>query len=285
MSEAHRWQQWLGRMFTISRPRFWIYVLGPFLVGSAAALTGPLGSRELWWLAGLLVYFTWPANFLIYGINDMFDWETDRLNAKKQGYELPLPQAEHRLVLGLSLMTTLPVLVVTFMVSQLAGWCLLGFVLLGVFYSAPPVRAKTKPVFDSLFNGLYIFPGLAGFALVGQDLPVWQLVVAAWLWSMAMHAYSAVPDIQADAQAGLKTIATTFGHHGTLMFCGLCYLISAALGFSALGWWAVAVGGVYLVLMGISWSRTGEKLFYIYRWFPVVNTLIGFGLFCLALFS
>jgi lycopene elongase/hydratase (dihydrobisanhydrobacterioruberin-forming) len=275
----------LWRLFQISRPRFWIYVLGPFLVGSAAAWSAPVEISNVWWLVALFVYFTWPANFLIYGINDMFDWETDQLNAKKQGYELPLPKTEHRAVLVVSTLTTLPMLVVTFMVSASAGWCLLGFVLLGIFYSAPPLRAKTKPVFDSVFNGLYIFPGLVGFAFVAQQLPVWQLLVAAWLWAMAMHAYSAVPDILADTQAGLKTIATTFGHQGTLLFCATCYVVSIVLSLPTLGGWAVIAGGVYLVLMGISWSRTGEELFHVYRWFPVVNTLIGFGLFCLAVFG
>jgi 4-hydroxybenzoate polyprenyltransferase len=31
----------------------------------------------------LMIYFTYPANLLVYGVNDIFDYETDKLNAKK----------------------------------------------------------------------------------------------------------------------------------------------------------------------------------------------------------
>lgn len=35
-----------------------------------------------------LLYFLFPANLLVYGVNDIADEDTDILNAKKQGYEL-----------------------------------------------------------------------------------------------------------------------------------------------------------------------------------------------------
>ena len=34
-----------------------------------------------------VVYFLIPANILIYGINDIFDYDTDKLNPKKGTYE------------------------------------------------------------------------------------------------------------------------------------------------------------------------------------------------------
>ena len=42
-----------------------------------------------------MLYATFPANLLIYGINDVFDYETDTLNAKKEEYETLLHPREH----------------------------------------------------------------------------------------------------------------------------------------------------------------------------------------------
>jgi len=51
---------------------------------------------------------------------------------------------------------------------------------------------------------------------------------------MAMHAYSAIPDIQADTEAEIKTVATLYGKTGTLIFCIVCYLLAIILSFPSL---------------------------------------------------
>ena len=117
----------------------------------------------------------------------------------------------------------------------------LGFAVFGIFYSAPP-RFKTKPILDSASNVLYIFPGALAFYLSGaQDLSP-QLFGAAWCWAMAMHAYSAVPDITADKSNGLQTVATLLGFRGTLFFCLMLYALATTLSFSHLGALSVHTG-------------------------------------------
>jgi lycopene elongase/hydratase (dihydrobisanhydrobacterioruberin-forming) len=46
---------------------------------------------------------------------------------------------------------------------------------------------------------------------------------------MAMHAYSAIPDIQPDTEAGLTTTAVYLGKQGTLIYCGLLWVAAAIL--------------------------------------------------------
>ncbi|HEX6279355.1 MAG TPA: hypothetical protein VFZ49_05000, partial [Pyrinomonadaceae bacterium] len=79
----------------VSRPRFWLYAFGPYLVGLAAAIAT---REDLVRLDAFLfgLYFLFPANLLIYGINDIFDWETDRLNPKKSEYEMLVGPESHR---------------------------------------------------------------------------------------------------------------------------------------------------------------------------------------------
>lgn len=224
-------------------------------------------------------FFLLPANLLIYGVNDVFDYATDRLNPKKAGYEFPLaPESRGAFWrrLGLILIPYGLLLVVT---PVAAIGMLLGWLFFSVQYSAPPIRAKTKPLLDSAFNVLYVFPGIMAYLLVGGDNLSWEVVAAAALWCAAMHAYSAVPDITADTRAGLRTVATTLGHTGTLLFCALCYILAAALIKPTLGSIGVAIGNIYAALMIISlFLRQPSQLLRAYKVFPIINTLVGAGL-------
>ncbi len=76
----------LARVLRISRPRFWIYELGPYMIGVLGAILITNQSRgvlDFWTILLFGFYFLIPANIWIYGINDIYDYETDKLNPKK----------------------------------------------------------------------------------------------------------------------------------------------------------------------------------------------------------
>ena len=251
-----------------------MYLLGPYMVALAAtSLRPPL---EVW-LLGL--YLTLPANLLIYGVNDLFDVDTDRLNPKKRDYESLLQPSHRRGLVVAILVTNLPFLALVPFLPHAWPWLLL-FVVTGVGYSMPPLRAKSRPVVDAAFNILYVAPGLAAYATVSGEQPPLPVLVAALLWCMAMHAYSAVPDITADRAAGLATVATFLGRFRTLLFCGTAYLLAALLALPSVGPFAALAGVAYLVMIALSLrSRGPEQLFALYRRFPVLNTALGGALF------
>ena len=95
-----------------------------------------------------------------------------------------------------------------------------------------------------------------------------------------MHAYSAIPDIEADKTADLKTIATVLGPYGTLAACAILYAASAILSFECLGIASVTLGGAYILLMlaSVASYRNG-RLFKLYRAFPLINIAAGFVIF------
>lgn len=259
--------------FKISRLRFWPYLFGPFLIGIAAA---PFVINE-WLLLLFGLYFTLPANLLIYGINDIFDYETDRINPKKQTYEALVSPQQYKRLSRVILLLNAPVIALLLVSAPVARWAMLGFFFFGLFYSMPPIRAKTKPLIDSFFNILYIFPGLVSFGVITNTWPPLQIIVAATLWCMAMHAYSAIPDIPSDKKAGVNTIATLLGKRGTLVFCLTCYLLAAILSFYVLGWFSVVGGVVYTSMMLLSISKL--ETFSLYKLFPSINLVIGTALF------
>lgn len=269
----------IARLFQISRPRFWIYLLGPYLIGSILAFE----ARELlfqwqFWLG--CIYFTLPANLLIYGVNDIFDYETDKLNPKKVEYETIVTPAQ-RIPLGIAIIClNIPFIIALYLINPATLFGLFGFLFLGIQYSAFPIRAKAIPFLDSFFNILYIFPGVIAYALFSLDMNIsWYLLISAGLWTMAMHTYSAIPDIEADKASNTSTIATILGAKFTLLYCFICYTVAGIL----LAQFSIPLGImivlIYGFMIGLSYAQKTAQIFKLYTYFPLINTITGFILF------
>ena len=266
-------------LLRVSRPRFWFYIFGPYIVGLIA---GVVTRNELldWRTILFAVYFLFPANLLIYGVNDIFDYETDRLNEKKLDYESLVETNQHKSLAIWIAVFNLPCIITALIFVSTTWIALTGFLFFSIFYSAPPIRAKAIPFLDSAFNILYIFPGVFGYQILTGNFPPMILLIAAGLWTSAMHAYSAIPDIEADKKAGLKTIATVCGAYGTLAVCFCLYLAAAILSFSYLGFICASLGGIYLIIMLASaFSVKNGSVFKLYRWFPIINAISGAVIF------
>lgn len=100
----------IKNIFQYSRPRFRLYVIGPFLLGFATSVMNPSEFLSLSFI-GRIVYFSLPANLLIYGINDIADYETDKINPKKQSYELLLTPERQKIMRSLIAITNIPFLI------------------------------------------------------------------------------------------------------------------------------------------------------------------------------
>ncbi len=266
-------------LFKVSRPRFWFYVFGPYLIGIIAA---SVYRSDLLSTKALIfsVFFIFPANLLIYGINDIFDYETDKLNYKKQNYELLVNPNQHKNLLFYIILFNLPFIIAAFIFAIEALPALVGFLFFSIFYSAPPIRAKTKPFLDSAFNILYVFPGVFGYQLISGANPPFLIFIAAGIWTFAMHAYSAIPDIEADREAKIKTVATRLGANSTLILCLFFYLISAFSVYQYLGFLSFVLAFIYALMILLSFQlKKRDKMFTVYKFFPLINASAGFLLF------
>lgn len=276
----------ISEVLQVSRPRFWLYEAATFgLVGTVSAMQG-LGffTDYRYWIFAF--YFLIPANILIYGINDIFDYDTDKLNPKKGTYEaLVVPERQKSLWFWIVL-TNIPFLFfVPFEPALLVSFA--AFVFFATFYSAKPIRAKAKPFIDSLFSaGHYVATGVFGFYLahlIANDSTSLANItfpllgtIAAMLWAVAMHAYSAVPDIAADTEAKLKTIAIMFGKSRTIYLCWIFYVLAGVLVFPAIPYASVLGILTFSFFMYASIrTKSEEALFKIYTYFPLINTIIG----------
>ena len=268
----------IRQILHISRPRFWIYEFATFaIIGTLSASQGFLFLSDWrYWI--FCIYFLLPANILIYGINDIFDYETDKFNPKKgdNAYESLVTPEKRSYVWKWIIATNIPFL---FFLPPLtyAIIAFVGFIFFASLYSATPIRAKAKPFIDSIFSaGHYVATGIFGYYLAGGvDFPMIG-IVSGMLWCIAMHAYSAIPDIQADMRANLKTIAVMFGKKNTIYICSVLYLMSAFFAKESIPI-ASVIGSIilsYIMYVSIK-TRTEEKLFRVYTHFPTINTVIG----------
>lgn len=264
----------------ISRPRFWMYVLGTFLVGMIAS-GNPFyyDSNTTMLLVVFSVFFSFPANLLIYGVNDIYDYETDILNSKKVSYEKILSPLKHKklwIIIGLCILPFIPFL---FFINTPTLYVMLIFLFTGIFYSAPPLRAKSKPPLDILFSStIYISPGLIGYLITGNTNVEWLAVIGGLVWASAMQTYSAVPDIDADKNSGVATLATQFGKQNALWFCLIAYACASIIGAFYVGTVAIVFGAIYVVIVLLSLYNS-SKVFKYYTYFPLVNIAAGAALF------
>jgi lycopene elongase/hydratase (dihydrobisanhydrobacterioruberin-forming) len=266
-----------------SRPRFWLYLAGPYLVGYAAGIERlQVGFDPLF--AAWLAYFLFPANVLLYGVNDLFDGDTDRFNPKKLDKENLLAGGEAGLLRrALAVVAVVTAVAVAASGSPRIALLWAAFIALAVGYSAPPLRLKARPVLDSASNILYGIPGFIGFYQSSGRMPGAAAVAAVFCWTAAMHLFSAVPDIDSDRRAGLRTTAVALGYRGSLAACAALWL--AALAAGAWGSLAVGVAAAGIIYPAIPlWLALGpeRRIGPVYWLFPYINAAAGFALFAAA---
>ena len=259
----------LRRLVKHSRPRFWLYLAGTFATGFAAG--APRGDVFLSFeFFALLFYFLIPANVHLYGVNDVFDTDTDAVNTKKEGREARFT-GDKSFIGAVFYMAVLTCFVIVFLPWK-PGLMVAVFFALSTMYSAAPIRLKARPFLDSMSNALYIFPGLTGDVMHGEGLDVF-LVLGLFAWSAAMHLYSAIPDIDADSSVGVTTTAVYLGETRSYALCGVLWTVFAAAMATVNAW----LGLLSLFYVGmVVYTYLSGDIDTVYWYYPFINGLVGF---------
>ncbi|HTL40909.1 MAG TPA: prenyltransferase [Pseudolysinimonas sp.] len=222
-------------LFLTSRPLSWVNTAFPF----AAAYLVATGRIDATLIIGT-VFFLVPYNLAMYGINDVFDYESDVRNPRKGGVEGALLQPRwHRATLIASAVLSLPFVVYLVAVGGPASWIVLAVSLFAVVaYSAKGLRFKERPFLDSLTSSThFVSPAVYGLVLAGATFTpgLVALLAAYFLWGAASHAFGAVQDVVADREAGIGSVATVIGARATVRLAIVLY-VAAALLLLVTGW-------------------------------------------------
>lgn len=264
-----------------SRPLNWVNTAFPF----AAAYFTATRQVDLVLVIGT-IYFLIPYNLAMYGINDVFDYQSDLRNPRKGGIEGALlgPRL-HRVTLIAAVALNLPFLVVLVLLGSPLSWLVLGVSVFAVVaYSVPGLRFKERPFVDSLTSsGHFVIPAIYGLVLAGAVFtpPLLALIAAFALWGIASHAFGAVQDIVADREGGISSIATAIGGRKTVHLAFFAYLgAGVLLAFTEFpGCLAAVLVLPYLVTVLPFWGITDANAQTANRgWkrFLVINFAVGF---------
>jgi 4-hydroxybenzoate polyprenyltransferase len=225
----------LKALFVSSRPLSWVNTAFPF----AAAYLVTTREVDVVLIVGTL-YFLIPYNLAMYGINDVFDYESDLRNPRKGGVEgALLDRSMHRVTLWAAVISNVPFLVFLLVVgSPLSALVLAISVFAVIAYSAPVLRFKERPFIDSITSSThFVSPAVFGLVLAGAVFTpqLWLLLGAFFLWGAASHAFGAVQDVIADREASIDSIATVIGARTTVRLAVVAYLLAGVL-LLFIGW-------------------------------------------------
>lgn len=216
-------------LFLTSRPLSWVNTAFPF----AAAYVMTTREVDATLIVGTL-FFLVPYNVAMYGINDVFDYESDLRNPRKGGVEGALLDPRwHRLVLWVSVILCVPFVAYLVAVGNPASWIGLAVSLFAVVaYSAKGLRFKERAFLDSITSSThFVSPAVYGLLLAGATFtpPLLAVLVAFFLWGAASHAFGAVQDVVADREAGIGSVATVIGARRTVRLAITLYLLAGIL--------------------------------------------------------
>ncbi len=208
-----------------SRPLGWLIAPLVFLLG-LTAFGSPLSPLTIL----QLILLTFPYCVLLYGTNDIFDYEADKINPRKTVLDSPEIETNFfPLVKYLSFVVAIVLFasaVITINLTNILAMILLIF--FSYFYSAPPLRFKERPPLDSFSNGIiYFFAPVslgASFGATLLDIPIQVYFITACV--MGIHSFSTIMDYSADKLAGDRTFAVVLRKRTASFFTVIVFTIA-----------------------------------------------------------
>ncbi len=259
-------------LIKISRPIGWIVAPLVFLAGLHSS-----NAQLNFFSIFQLLMLSFPLCLAGYGINDIYDYESDRVNPRKKKIEgIVLKPKYHEFVkksvFFMMFLLALSSLITMNLTNIISMSMLLFF---GYFYSAPPLRFKERPPLDSISNGIIYFlaPFLLGHSFGGSIFAFslkWLLIT---LFVAGIHSFSTVMDYSVDKKIKVKTFAVVFGKRSASFFALIMSLLALVFGnFNTLiNYYLVFCGTIFFITL----IHPSEKLASLFFKFIFIGFVLG----------
>lgn len=192
------------------------------------------------------LFFLIPYNLAMYGINDVFDYESDIRNPRKNSIEGAVEAKQfHPTIMWATALTSIPFVVAMLLLgSWQANVVLLSVLFFVVAYSLKGLRFKEIAFLDSITSSLhFVGPMIYAIAVLSFKPEAWPFALALFLWGLASHAFGAVQDVIPDREGKLHSIATVIGARATVWFSAVLYLAASIV---------ISLQGGLSIIAGIS---------------------------------
>ena len=186
---------------------------GYFLIGTLGFV---ISKGFLFPIRDIIIFYALSFLLLAFGfsINDCFDTKEDRLDKDKKN-----PIALKKISLRNGLIFSILLAVLGLALSTVFGmkvflFCLVS-ILIGFFYSSPPLRMKSRPWFDlvshGLFAGALLF--LIPVLIFSKELTKFHYLIALsiFYFSVILELRNHIEDYEIDKEAGLNTTVVFLG--------------------------------------------------------------------------
>ncbi len=217
------------RIIKISRPVSW--VIGPIIFSVPffifKTFPSPVAFMQM-------LSLSFPLCFILFGINDIFDYESDRKNPRKGSvHGAVLRKSEFRIVWLLSFIFALTIFILSLTTFNSANIILSALLLFfSYFYSSKPIRLKELPPLDSISNALiiYLLVGI-GYSYIEPVLILpfngfirdgYTLLLAV----VSIHIFSTLMDYTPDKKVNVRTFSTVFGKRNASLSAILIMVIA-----------------------------------------------------------
>jgi 4-hydroxybenzoate polyprenyltransferase len=212
-------------LLRVSRPIVWILLPIVYFLGLHAA-HGNLSTVAI----VQMLLLTFPMNIVGCGLNDIYDYESDRLCTRRAKIWGAVVDGHTRPMVWRAAVVMAP-LVIAGSLLTLNAWnvaATVGLLVIAWVYSVPPIRLKERPPLDSLANGLgyFLLPFVMGYSLEADpsQMPAKFYLLA--LCVAGIHSLAAAADYDVDQAAGHRTIAVVYGKRPAAGFAAVAFVIA-----------------------------------------------------------
>jgi 4-hydroxybenzoate polyprenyltransferase len=201
---------WLRFLIQVSRPIIWPVL--PLVYGLGLnASHGEVNAAAI----VQMILLTFPMNLVGCGLNDLYDYESDRRSPRRRAVWGAVVREEDRSLVTRAVWSMIPLILLGACLTR--NWINITATVLLVavawMYSAPPLRLKERPPLDSLANGLgyFLLPFVMGYSLAADPraMPLRYYLLAFCV--CGIHSLATAADYEADLAAGHRTLAVAFG--------------------------------------------------------------------------
>jgi 4-hydroxybenzoate polyprenyltransferase len=125
---------------------------------------------------------------------------------------------------------------------------------------------------------------LFGWVVSGQSLTEYHILAWLWwwLWMMAWHTFSAIPDIEPDTKWGIATTATVLWEQSTLLYCFVVWLLAFVCFFPLIWYWILP--GLVVFCWFCLTAYMLEDTYRVYKMIPWIIPFLGTFYFWVLIF-
>ncbi|MBN1363935.1 MAG: UbiA family prenyltransferase [Syntrophaceae bacterium] len=225
------WQKFLI-FLKVSRFPLWITLPLVFFLGLAygkQGLTDP-SFRFAPLMIMQILMLSFPICLFTFGLNDIYDYESDKINPRKKWLEgLLLSEQYQGLVKNAALLMGFVFIGVSLATKNIINiFYAVTILVISYVYSVPPWRLKTRPPLDAVSGGIigFLAPFALGFSFVDDATALPFHAYCFTFCVMGFHSFSTIMDYDVDRKSGDRTFAVAYGKRFAAIFPAVACLFT-----------------------------------------------------------